>query len=844
MRRRLDEMFGTQAAATPGAIAIVHRGREISYAELDGQANRIARHLAARGVGPGTLVGLCLERSPDLVAALIGILKTGAAYVPLDPEYPQDRLAYMLENSAAALLLTRAALIRDLPFTGMVCDLDAEAAAIEAQPGTTPRQAAGYDDPAYVIYTSGSTGQPKGVMLCHTAAGLVEWGRQAFTPHELTRMAATTSICFDPSILEIFVPLCNGGGIVIKEDALEPFVRGENPTIINGPPSVIEKLARMRAIPASVQVINVGGERLTRALVTAIYDNCAVRNVYNHYGPTEATTCAMVAPVARGDSDEPTIGRAICDSRIYVLLADGSQAAITEEGEIHIAGPNLAMGYLNNAEQTERKFVPDPFYPGERMYRTGDLGRLTPDGNIEFIGRIDDQVKLRGFRIELGEIEAALTRLPGVRQAAALVQRDERGRDRLATFVVSDAPQEIREARRRLAEWLPHHALPNTIITLPELPLSPTGKVDRAALLAIDQRLDHPETEWMPPIEEAIVTAFRRHLGNPAVGLDDDFFDLGGDSLLAVDTAMAIESALGTTIPPAALAQYSTPRALAAALDEIEFGDAGLVTALQPEGVQPPVFCMPDVYGRPISYVGLARHLAPDQPVFGLSVGPIADRLIAAPDLCMLVDEYVRAIRERAPRGPYRIAGYSFGSHFAYQLACTLERAGEDVSLILIDGPVFRRLPKPGFQFGWAVRELRKALATTGFVAMAKAMYHARYIAKRWYLPMAPVSAAEVPMFVSPRDRGIARALLQSLVGFDPQPFMGRTLLVRCEDTAPTASFLDEDGMLGWKGLLQGLVTIATIRGSHYEMMREPRVADVADEVRRAPEQGGLPFLR
>lgn len=478
MTARLETLFTIQAARTPNAEAVLHAGVSLTYGALDRLAEQIADRLRRLGAGPGTLVAVCLRRTPLMVAALLGVLKSGGAYLPLDPAYPTERLDYMLADSGAAALLTDNDVPLRLAYDGVVVDLRTPA---QAGPALPRLGRDGPRDLAYVLYTSGSTGRPKGVMLGHTAVNLVEWARATFTEGELARVAATTSIAFDPAVFELFAPLCTGGAVVLKANALKPFAPDERPTLLNCVPSVLAELCRMGAVPDSVQVINVGGELLKASLVREVYRRTAVRALYNHYGPTEATTCATVALAAPDAAADPPIGRPIAGAQLYVLDERGRLVGPGEIGEIHIGGPGLALGYLHRPELTAERFVASD---RGRLYRTGDLGRWGPTGELEFIGRIDAQVKIRGVRVELGEIETALLQLAGVQNAAVVARPDALGRNRLIAFLQGPPQPTLPQLRAALKAWFPEHMLPEQLVLLDSLPLTLSGKVDRKALQA------------------------------------------------------------------------------------------------------------------------------------------------------------------------------------------------------------------------------------------------------------------------------------------------------------------------------------------------------------------------
>ena len=830
-RPRLEALVERQAKLSPDAPAILRHGQSTSFRALDERANRIAHHLRAQGVGPGQFVGLCLQRSIDLIAALLGVLKAGAAYLPLDPHYPAERIHYMLADSGAACLITHGGCQPDFAFTGRVIDLDHDAARLADHPATPPTPWGSADDPAYLIYTSGSTGQPKGVVLSHSATALVEWGQQSFPAEERARIACTTSVCFDPSILEIFLPLCSGGLLILKDNLLEPFGMDEQPTMLNGVASAFSELARSRAIPDSVRVINIGGETLKTDAVRRIYANSRVTAVFNHYGPTEATTCTTVALVCADASQDPPLGAPICGAAIHLLDEAGCPVPVGCEGEICIAGNSLAIGYLNRPELTATKFPAhwSPAIAG-RLYRTGDLARYDAQGDLHFIGRVDDQIKFRGYRIETGEIEAAMKRIAHVEQAVAAVHRTPDGREQLVGYAIAREPIDLEDARARLAEWLPHPMRPSSLVVLESFPLTLSGKVDRKALPApVRMVRPAPQTRIKrPPVEEFIASVFQTTLQLPYVASDDDFFELGGDSLKAVELALELEQHLGQSIPPAMLAQCPTPKAIAEALDRRPTEGYDSVSVLQNKGSGTPIFMLPDLFGRPLNCVGLARELGPSQPIYGLSPGACEDEQIAHPSVRSLSIHYAAAIRKVQPAGPYRLCAYSFAGLAAFDLAVLLETQGEAVTLILLDSLMRTQRPPLTAIARWAFKESLRSIRIRGHLGALKRIVKTRHA---WCKPWWNVRLKDVPRWVPKNDKALARALLQSRLDYVPTPFFGRSILVRCAEQEPLAAFLGHDGMLGWRHLLKGHLTHIVAPTSHAGLIRKPYVQLLAGEL-------------
>ena len=537
----IHQLFEAQAARTPEAIAVVWEGGELGYGELDARANRLAHHLMALGVGPETLVGVCLERSPALIVALLGILKAGGAYVPLDPNYPPARLAFMLADTQAPVLLTEEVLLGQLPsYEGHVLCLDRDRDAIAGGPDSDPPCRTTAENAAYVIYTSGSTGEPKGVVLTHAnATAFLAWANRTFDRASMERTLFSTSICFDLSIFELFAPLVSGCTVLLVRDALElsQAPSALAPSLLNTVPSAALALLEAQALPTGLRTICLAGEPLRAELVAGLRDAAPKARIYNLYGPTECTTYATCCEVDRGA--RITIGRPVSNTEVYILDAQLRPAPIGVSGEIYLAGAGLTRGYLNRPGLTAEKFVADPFstVAGMRMYRTGDLARYRPDGNIEFLGRLDDQVKIRGFRIEPGEIEAVLGDHPAVRQAVVQAREDTPGDKRLIAYVVPVDPAfgDTEPLSALLRERLPHFMRPAAFVVLDALPLTANGKIDRKALPAPDGRAyaGHYEAP-VGEIETTLAEIWAAVLQLDKVGRHDSFFELGGHSLLAV----------------------------------------------------------------------------------------------------------------------------------------------------------------------------------------------------------------------------------------------------------------------------------------------------------------------
>ncbi|MCP4657472.1 MAG: amino acid adenylation domain-containing protein, partial [bacterium] len=547
----IHELFEEQVKRTPEAIAVVFDEQKLSYAELNARANQLAHTLRARSMDADDLVGLCVERSPEMVVGMLGILKAAAAYVPLDPTYPQERLAFMLEDSGVSVLLTQERLLELLPEHEIeVLCLDRDASAIASASTESPPATATADHLAYVIYTSGSSGRPKGVALAHAgAAALLRWGQTVVDEDDRRGMLASTSICFDLSVFELFLPLTGGGTVILAHNALAlPTLpaRGGEVTLVNTVPSALAALIQQAAVADSVRTVCLAGEPLRPDLVDRIYD-AGVTRVFDLYGPSEDSTYSTCA--LRERQGPETIGRPIANKQIYILDRYGGAAPAGVAGELTIGGSGMARGYHRRPALTAERFVPDPFsdQPGVRLYRTGDLARWRGVGTIEFVGRVDHQVKLRGYRIELGEIEVVLEQHPRVNQAVAVLREDRPGDRRLVVYLVSKdiASLGVSEVEDYLSSRLPAYMVPSAIVMLESLPRTPTGKVDRKALPAPDLR-DRAAGFVAPRngTEEVLCAIWGDVLGLERVGVHDDFFALGGHSLLATQLTSRIRSTL------------------------------------------------------------------------------------------------------------------------------------------------------------------------------------------------------------------------------------------------------------------------------------------------------------
>ncbi|WP_436849154.1 amino acid adenylation domain-containing protein [Streptomyces atriruber] len=701
----VPELFQAQVAATPHAIALISEGTHLTYAELNTRANQLAHHLIEQGVGPERIVALALPRSPDLITALLAVLKTGAAYLPIDTAYPVDRIRHMIQDARPTLVLTDSTTSTLWPEgtpTVLLDDpaLHAHTAALDTtDPTTTPDPA----HPAYVIYTSGSTGTPKGVVVPHRGlANFMDDMKGRIGVREGDRFLSVTTIAFDIAGLEIYLPLLCGAGVVLpgvtvanEPLAMVRLIAEAEVTVVQATPSLWRELAAAPgATGLGLRRVLVGGEAVSAALAETL---CGLgQAVTNVYGPTETTIWSTAAELNRGDGGAaPSIGRPIANTRVYVLDAALRPVPPGVAGELYLAGSGLARGYLNRPALTADRFVADPHGPaGSRMYRTGDLASWNNDGTLRYLGRTDDQVKLRGHRIELGEIEAALAADPAVATAAVVIREDHPADHRLVGYVVPEnsqvlGPQDLQGLQDRLRRALPEYMVPTALVPLDALPLTPNGKLDRKALPAPDYTsaiTGTPTRAPGTPHERIIAGLFAEVLGVDVarIGGDTSFFALGGHSLLAMRLIGRIRAALGAQLRPRDFFEAPTVAGLAERLHGAAKAEGDVLLPLHLEGDRAPVFCVHPAGGHSWGYYHLKDHLPPGHPLYGLQARTLLQGAEPPATLAAMAADYVEQLRSVQPSGPYHLVGWSFGGLVAFEMATHLQEQGEEIALLAL----------------------------------------------------------------------------------------------------------------------------------------------------------------
>ncbi|MFH9729749.1 non-ribosomal peptide synthase/polyketide synthase [Streptomyces sp. NPDC017260] len=677
----LPELFTRQVRATPDAVAVVAGGAELTYRELDQRSNRLARALIRQGVRAETPVAVLLDRSADLVVALVAITKAGGAYVPLDSRFPQTRIDLILQEAGAGLVLTEDVLTA-------LTEGETDSSGVEAHCGQ--RQL------AYVMYTSGSTGRPKGVAVTHRdVVGLAltpEWHGGG---HARVLMHSPTA--FDLSTYELWVPLLSGGTVVVAPperldlDLLQHTISTHGVTGLWLTAGLFRLVAEERPdLLAGVREVWTGGDVVSPAAVARVLEACPGIEVVNGYGPTEATTLATCHPVHDLPEHAATvpIGGPMANMRAYVLDDHLRPAPTGLVGELYLAGTGVARGYLGRPGLTAERFTADPYGPpGSRMYRTGDLARWAADGTLDFAGRTDHQVKLRGLRIEPGEIEAILASSPGVAQAAVVAREDRPGDKRLVAYLVP-APEGVPEAGElsgRLRRELPDYMVPSAFVVLDTLPLTANGKLDRAALPAPEYGATGAGRGPRTPREQLLCDLFAEVLGREQVRIDDNFFDLGGHSLLAARLASRVRETLGLELGLRMLFEAPTVAGLTERLVMDDPADAlDVVLPLRSTGTGTPLFCVHPGGGISWSYSGLLNHIGPQHPVYAIQARGLGRPEPLPTSFEEMAADYADQIREIQPQGPYLLLGWSAGGLIAHALACELQARGERTALLAI----------------------------------------------------------------------------------------------------------------------------------------------------------------
>ncbi len=704
----VHELFEEQAEKIPDAIAVFFKDQKLTYKELNSRANQLARYLRTRGVGPGVMVGLYIERSMEMVVGLLAIIKAGGIYIPLDPSYPMQRITYMLEDSEAAVLVTQESLIEQLPASGLeVVRVDSDWTEIEHEQTDNLTTSSGPEDLSYVIYTSGSTGKPKGVGIPHRALVNFLWSMKrepGLTERDV--LLSVTTLSFDIAALELFLPLIVGAKIVLvgRDVAMDAHrliaeLVGRGVTVMQATPATWRLLLQADWKGSPNLKVLIGGEALAEELANELLPRCA--ELWNMYGPTETTIWSTIWRVA-SDRERVLIGRPIANTQVYILDRNMQPVPVGVSGELYIGGKGLAREYLKRPELTSERFVVNPFQNFPRngdnastlIYKTGDLARWLLDGQIECLGRIDHQVKIRGFRIELGEIESVLVQHPGVGEARVIVREDSHGEQVLTAYLVPDKNPSLStsELRTYLKASLPDYMVPASYVPLEKFPLTPNGKVDLKALPVPDQVRPELEGKFVAPstaIEKKLAEIWTEVLKIEKVGVHDNFFDLGGHSLLIMQVHSRLQKAGSFHIEVMDFFKYPTIAGLAECHNR---GTGGAQDSsekfytlfpVQSSGTRPPFFWFHSAWIRKF----LPDCVGNDQPLYALMAQGFDGKEVRYSKAKDIINNYVREIRTVQPSGPYYLGGFCWGGSFAFEVAQEIIRQGEDVALLFLIEP-------------------------------------------------------------------------------------------------------------------------------------------------------------
>jgi surfactin family lipopeptide synthetase A len=853
--RPIHELFEAQAEKTPGALAVSCGANRLTFQELNQRADRLADHLRTLGVGSDVAVALCVERSVEMIVGILGALKAGGAYVPLDPTYPRERIEFMIADCGAKVLLTKSDVAAgQFPASGALgvrtVFLDSGDWQVSGLAIERPKIPADLDDLAYIIYTSGSTGGPKGVQITHRNLAHSNAARLDYYREPVGSFLLLSSYAFDSSVAGIFHALTSGGTLVIPppddfhwapEELASLIAENQVSHVLTFPSLYGDLLQRADAIKmASLRCVIVAGEACPRQLVDSHYRILPQAALFNEYGPTEATVWSSVYQCEPGEAGSTVpIGRPIANTRLYVLDRNLQPVPSGIPGELYIGGKGMARGYMNRPELTAANFIANPFLANpvasesaRKLYRTGDLVRYLADGNVEFLGRVDQQVKIRGLRIELGEIETALTAYPEIREAVVVTERNGSGEPKLVAFVTAHSEHSTsgHELRAFLKSRLPAYMVPAAFHFLKSFPRTPNGKVDRQSLAAESGGENGATNEVIAPqndVEKRLVAIWQKVLGTTSEDVGQDFFELGGHSLLAARLLAHIEKEFGRSLSLAFVFQSPTIEQMAESL--LSAGQTlreRAIIPIQPKGSLPPLFW---VRGGP-RFRLLAHKLAPDQPFLGLDLPFMDGNRLPVPyrfeDIATLL---IRAMREVQPAGPYYLGGLCVNAVIAYEIAQQLVRDGEEVALLAMLDAHNQAYYKNPFKDGryssrikFHLSNLLKLDASETTSYLLDRLDEARRKIERVAWRLTSDHTGEE------RLRNTDSIVHPAFSRYEPQPYSGEIVLLQSAEW-PVGPYFDFK--LGWKDLVAGGIEFHSIPGDHRSMFSEPTVNIVAEKL-------------
>ena len=843
---RLHELIEAQVQRTPDAVAVVFEDQRLTYREVNRRANQLAHRLRKLGVGPDAIVGIFAERSLEMIIGLVATLKAGGAYLPLDPNYPAERLAFILGDAQPAVVLVQSRLRSLLP------QQVAKAVILEddfaAESDANPVDITNPENLAYVIYTSGSTGRPKGVMNTHRGiCNWLLWLRETcqLTPDD--RMLHKTPFTFDASLGEIFLSLVAGSQLVVARPGLHGDSRYLTKTIceksitaIGFVPSTLSAFLEDQNVArcSSVRLVICGGESLAVELQERLFAVLPDAELHNLYGPTEAAVAVTHWQCQRGSGGRIVpIGRPVANTQIYILDRAMQPVPKGVGGELHIGGVQVARGYLARPELTAKAFVPSPYGEG-KLYKTGDLARYREDGAIEFLGRVDEQVKLRGQRIELGEIEAVLKKHEAVRDCVVAMREEGReAHQRLVAYVVASglSPGELRQHAQKM---LPDYMVPSAVVFLQELPLTASGKLDLRALPT--PTIVHGEKGPAPPrnaLETQLVSIWEKVLGIQPIGITDNFFQIGGNSLLAVRIFAEVERTLGKRLPLAALFEMPTVETLAPRVRQATRPeDWGPLVVIQMQGTRPPFFAIHGRDGNVLLFRKFSKLLGKEQPFYGLQAQGLDGRPIARTSVEAMATYYLEEMRKIRPHGPYLLGGYSFGGLVAYEIARHLRAADEEVALLMLfetDNPAqpmrvrsWRQVVLQAFRRGITVSRILEFLASRIRGPLSYNLTEWNETFHRLMLGRAAKRGGNADAELV--NIHVEMVHVRAFLAYRPLPYRGKVTLFRTFDE-DSAYEMAED--LGWSAVATDGVDVHYVPGTHLTIFSDENVSILAKKV-------------
>lgn len=841
--KNIGNLLAGIAEKFPDKIAIKHNGNTITYHELNTSSNQLATYFLDNGLAPGDIVAVVMDRSIKLIAYLLGLIKAGAAYLPIDPGLPADRVNFMLEDCGAKLLCTSQQYERKFGSNHKKIIADEAWLKRHNYPVTVPEIAYNPHALAYILYTSGSTGKPKGVAIeQHSLVNLLLSIQQAPGMNENDIMLGITTISFDIAELEMYLPLISGAQLIIVDSdvakdgrALLDIIQAENVTIMQATPFSWRMMLQSgwnQRLPLKAFC---GGEAMGKDLAEKMLERCA--ELWNMYGPTETTIYSTIKKVSPKD-EVITIGKPIAATQVYILNEQQQPVPDGEEGEIYIGGDGVARGYINRPELDAERFIDDTFsaQSGKKIYKTGDWGKMLPDGEIQYLGRIDHQIKIRGYRIETEEIEYLLKQRKAIKEALIIMHEDEIGNKQLLAYIVPSTkitnynqPSSIKRWKAYLTRKLPAYMVPHQFIIIPKMPLTPNGKVDRKKLPL--PHVKRAASKAKPPkndIEKSLLEIVIKKTGWTDIGVSDNLIEMGIDSLVALTIIVDIETTFDKRLPITVLLHHPTVQMLATFITSISSSTYNLLLPLKPEGSKVPLYVIHGIGLNLFNFIGMINHLAPDQPVYGIRAAGLDGNFKPLGSIEEVSAYYNQEILNHDPIGPYAIAGYSYGGVIAYEMARQLKQAGKKVEMLaMIDTNLqedLRNAPQNELLKKKLMRQLDKLKFRTGSIIKypfhnllyVKEIYRQRF--RRFLVRTKLVDKhkfSELPEYMQKVVYKFERA-------WDKYTLQPLDIAVDLFKAQTRMYYVDDPEFLGWQKYALGGVSVHEIPGDHKDIFSPP----------------------